>query len=100
NARTMDYPSKQYIYTTVPPIPLGTKYSDFPGGYSECWISGHVKRAIYATPNFPTLPLRPTGGKAYRLAKAGNKGFGMFATRLIRAGDLIIDERPLIVVPA
>ncbi|KAF9078723.1 hypothetical protein BDP27DRAFT_1412669 [Rhodocollybia butyracea] len=98
---TLKYGSNEYIYATLPPVPPGTKYSDFlGGGYSECWISDHIKRTIEATPNFPTLPLTPTGGKAYRIAKAGDKGLGMFATRLIRAGDLIIDERPLIVVPA
>ncbi|KAF9060721.1 hypothetical protein BDP27DRAFT_1183377, partial [Rhodocollybia butyracea] len=96
---TSKYGSNEYIYATVPPIPPGTKYSDFPGGYSGCWISRHVKRTIEATPNFPTPPLVPTGGKVYRIANAGEKGLGMFATRLIHAGDLIIDEWPLIVVP-
>ncbi|KAF9067119.1 hypothetical protein BDP27DRAFT_935587 [Rhodocollybia butyracea] len=99
DAGSSKYGSSEYLYATVPPVPPGTRYSDFPGGYSECWISRHVKHTIETTPNFPTPPLAPTGGKAYRIANAGEKGLGMFATRLIHVGDLIIDERPLIVVP-
>ncbi|KAF9062765.1 hypothetical protein BDP27DRAFT_274165 [Rhodocollybia butyracea] len=57
---------------------------------------------ILATPGFPKAPLLPTGGsKGYRIAPAGaNKGLGIFATRHIKAGELIIDERPLLVLPA
>lgn len=97
----LNYAPNLYIYTTVPPIEIGTRREDFPGGWAEAFVSGHVKRMIYNEPGFPRVPLTPTGGKkAYRISEAGQKGLGMFATRLIRAGDLILDERPMLFVPA
>lgn len=95
----MDYDPDMYILTTVPSVERGSRLEDVPGGWAEALVSGHVKRAIYSAPGFPRAPLSPTGGKAYRISEAGGKGLGMFATRLIRAGDLIIDERPMLFVP-
>ncbi|KAE9407352.1 SET domain-containing protein [Gymnopus androsaceus JB14] len=85
---TLEYDPNAYIYTCVPAV------------NTECLVSGHVKRMIYDTSAFPVLPLPPTRGKAYRIGEAGAKGLGMFSTRLIRAGDLIIDERPMTFSPA
>ncbi|KAJ3784050.1 hypothetical protein GGU10DRAFT_294936 [Lentinula aff. detonsa] len=99
DGNTMNYAPDAYIYTTVPPISMRDTLADVPGGWTECFVSGHVKRMIYSTPGFPRLPLRPTGGKAYRIINAGDKGLGMFATRLIRTGDVIADERPMLVGP-
>ena len=42
-------------------------------------------------------PLPPQGPHPFRIADAGKKGLGMFATRAIKAGELIIAERPLVV---
>ncbi|KIK59023.1 hypothetical protein GYMLUDRAFT_60283 [Collybiopsis luxurians FD-317 M1] len=95
--KTLNYSPDFYIFTAVPPVPLNAKLADVPGGWAECYISGHVKRVIYETPEFPRLPLSPPNGKSYRIGQAGDKGLGMFATRLIRAGELILDERPMLV---
>ncbi|KIK69294.1 hypothetical protein GYMLUDRAFT_152915 [Collybiopsis luxurians FD-317 M1] len=96
----MDYEASEYVYTKVPPVPVGSKLAEYPGGWTECFVSGHVKRQIYSTPGFPKIPVPPTGGSPpYRISPAGTKGLGMFATRLIRGGDVILDERPLLVVP-
>ena len=42
-------------------------------------------------------PLPPQGPHPFRIADAGKKGLGMFATRAIKAGELIIAERPLVI---
>ncbi|KAE9385523.1 hypothetical protein BT96DRAFT_1026571 [Gymnopus androsaceus JB14] len=68
--------------------------------HTECHISVHVKHFILSAPGFPRDPLPPTNPDAYQIIDAGGgKGLGMFATRDIRAGDLIVDERPMMVVP-
>ncbi|KIK59025.1 hypothetical protein GYMLUDRAFT_202001 [Collybiopsis luxurians FD-317 M1] len=99
NPKNLDHSPDSYIFTTVPPMATGVNLVDAPGGWTECCISGHVKRVIYETPGFPRVPLSPPNGKSYRIGKADGKGLGMFATRPIRAGDLILDERPLLVCP-
>ncbi|KAE9386381.1 hypothetical protein BT96DRAFT_1026255 [Gymnopus androsaceus JB14] len=63
-------------------------------------ISIHVKHFILSTPGFPRAPLPPTNPDAYQIVDAGGgKGLGMFAARDIRAVDLVVDERPMMVVP-
>lgn len=42
-------------------------------------------------------PLPPQGPRPFRISDAGKKGLGMFATRAIKAGELIIAERPLVI---
>ncbi|KAK0478839.1 hypothetical protein IW261DRAFT_1481148 [Armillaria novae-zelandiae] len=70
----------------------------FPGGWSQCLLSGYMKRRIETISNFPR-PLKETKDKAYVISSAPGKGLGMFAARKINMGDLIVDERPLMVVP-
>ncbi|KAK0463026.1 uncharacterized protein EV420DRAFT_1150872 [Desarmillaria tabescens] len=69
----------------------------FPGGWSQCLISGYLDRRLKHISGFPR-PLKETGEKVYRISSAPGKGLGMFATRKIQMGDLIADERPLMVV--
>ncbi|GAW08775.1 protein [Lentinula edodes] len=88
-----------FFFVTLPPVEKGATLADYPGGWTECCVSGDVKRVIENTSGFPSPPLQPLGGKPYRIADAGDKGLGVFATRMIRAGELIMDERPLIVTP-
>ncbi|KAJ3855331.1 hypothetical protein EV368DRAFT_62531 [Lentinula lateritia] len=88
-----------FFFVTLPPVEKGATLANYPGGWTECCISGDVKRVIENTPGFPSPPLQPLGGKPYRITDAGDKGLGVFATRMIRAGELIMDERPLIVTP-
>ncbi|KAF9062763.1 hypothetical protein BDP27DRAFT_1481567 [Rhodocollybia butyracea] len=87
-----------YAYATLP----NPKQTFSIGGQTECWITVHAMRIVLATPGFPIPPLLPRGGfKIHRIASpGGKKGLGMFPARHIKAGELIIDERPLLVVPA
>ncbi|KAG7447170.1 SET domain-containing protein [Guyanagaster necrorhizus] len=70
----------------------------FPGGWSQCLLSGYLKRRLEHISRFPR-PLKETEDKAYLISSAPGKGLGMFAARKIKMGDLIADERPLMVVP-
>ncbi len=69
-----------------------------PGGWSQCLLSGYLKRRLERISGFPR-PLKETKDKAYVISSAPGKGLGMFAARKIKMGDLIADERPLMVVP-
>ncbi|KAJ4000223.1 hypothetical protein F5050DRAFT_1804315 [Lentinula boryana] len=89
-----------FCYVTLPSVKSGAVLPDNLGNRTECCVSVHVKNLIEKTPGFPSPPLQPTGGKAYEIRDAGAKGLGVFATRLIRAGDIIMDDRPLIFSPS
>ncbi|SJL08482.1 uncharacterized protein ARMOST_11846 [Armillaria ostoyae] len=43
-------------------------------------------------------PIKETADKVYRISSSPGKGLGIFATRKIKMGNLIVDERPLMVV--
>ncbi|KAL1686709.1 hypothetical protein GGG16DRAFT_117637 [Schizophyllum commune] len=67
--------------------------------WTEAIVDGVTKTEIFTQPGFPRPVERPTI-PAHRIAPAGNgKGLGVFATRDIKPGELIIAERPLLVVP-
>ncbi|KAK0463025.1 uncharacterized protein EV420DRAFT_1639111 [Desarmillaria tabescens] len=70
----------------------------FAGGWSQCLLSGYLKRRLGSISGFPR-PLKETEDKAYNISSAPGKGLGMFASRKIKMGDLTADERPLMVVP-
>ncbi|KAE9409002.1 hypothetical protein BT96DRAFT_1095462 [Gymnopus androsaceus JB14] len=96
NASTMDYDPDMYILTTVPSVERGSRLEDVPGGWAEALVSGHRQAR-----NLQRTWFSSCSSFSYRTArltvsvKLEKKGLGMFATRLIRAGDLIIDERPM-----
>lgn len=92
-----DYPDEALILTHMPPQLLGTEWSDVPGGWTECFIRGSMKRAILATPGFPQDPVKPPRS-VYRLGPTPF-GVGMFATRDLSMGDHILSERPLMISP-
>ncbi len=69
-----------------------------PGGWSQCLLSGYLKRRLERISSFPRT-LKETKDKAYVISSAPGNGLGMFAARKIKMGDLIADERPLMVVP-
>lgn len=66
---------------------------------TECLVSGWVKRQIVETPGFPKSLAVPASGPVHRIAEVPGMGKGMFATRKLSAGDLILDERPLLMSP-
>ncbi|KAF7289377.1 Amine oxidase [Mycena indigotica] len=47
-------------------------------------------------PGYPQ-PLRTVSKPTFRVGEAGSKGLGLFAARALGQGELIIDERPLLI---
>ncbi|KAJ7503037.1 hypothetical protein B0H11DRAFT_1987551 [Mycena galericulata] len=72
---------------------------DFPDGWTECLLYPDTKSLILTTPGFPA-PLVQPSSCSYRLAPSPDKGQGLFCTRKLSAGDLILSERPLTITPA
>ncbi|KAF8994400.1 hypothetical protein BDQ17DRAFT_1527848 [Cyathus striatus] len=69
-------------------------------GTSECILYSRNKLHLSNIPNFPRSPTplnHPS--EAYQIRNTGSKGLGMFAKRPLKTGDLILVERPLIVIP-
>ncbi|KAJ7596254.1 hypothetical protein C8J56DRAFT_1043355 [Mycena floridula] len=100
-----------FITTTQPSQFLNATQESSPDGWAECYISGYVKRKLLETPGYPApiphLPTKPV----HRLTETPSRGLTMFATRFLitwsmlaaeklRAGDIILCERPIIVFPA
>ncbi|EMD40286.1 hypothetical protein CERSUDRAFT_121094 [Gelatoporia subvermispora B] len=64
-------------------------------GTTECIIYAGMRDAIFRTPGFPARvpwPRKP----AHTLENIAGVGWGMFATRDIKMGELIYAERPLL----
>jgi len=95
----LDYADEAWIASTQPARSMGT---DIPDGWSECFITGRAKRAIVSVPGFPeALPCPdPSRPKPYMITESPGKGVGMIATRDIEWGELIIAERPMLVIPS
>ncbi|KAI5894514.1 SET domain-containing protein [Schizophyllum commune H4-8] len=67
-------------------------------GATEAMLDIETRDALFARPGFPK-PLTRLLVPTYRIGPAGEKGLGMFATRRLRTGALIVNERPFIVQP-
>ena len=75
-------------------------YSADDGEPSLLMIAGNraeLEEAIPFAERALQKALPPQGPRPFRIADAGEKGLGMFATRAIKAGELIIAERPLVI---
>ena len=68
------------------------------GGATQCILYPGLKERILSQPGFPQPVPAPTS-PAHRLGPAPGAGIGMYATRAIAAGELILSERPLLVAP-
>ncbi|KAF8995773.1 hypothetical protein BDQ17DRAFT_1430162 [Cyathus striatus] len=68
-------------------------------GFAQCLVTGTLKEKILSDPGFPRAPPCAVNPPVYRISPAGSRGMGMFATHDIEVGDLIIAERPLVVIP-
>ncbi|KAI4521421.1 SET domain-containing protein [Schizophyllum commune Loenen D] len=90
--------SGQAIFTTIPACKRSHKDELLRDGTTEAMLDSATKRKLYAQPGFPR-PLTQPPSPAQRISPAGKKGLGMFATRALSAGDLILSERPLVVHP-
>ncbi|TRM58109.1 hypothetical protein BD626DRAFT_586365 [Schizophyllum amplum] len=100
-AKEVDHPDYQTVVTTIPILYQDiTMHSDAERRDSWCdaILDGATKRHIFSYPGFPQLVPRPPTA-VHRIGPAGAKGLGVFATRNIKEGDLILAERPLIMTP-
>ncbi|GJJ09918.1 hypothetical protein Clacol_004142 [Clathrus columnatus] len=95
---TLSQSKKGFVFTIVPPKNDGEKREDDPDGWSVCFVDGIAKGTILDTPGFPRPLLHPTR-PSYWVTTAQHMGLGVFAKRLIKMGEIILSERPLIVVP-
>ncbi|EDR10226.1 uncharacterized protein LACBIDRAFT_316886 [Laccaria bicolor S238N-H82] len=97
---TVDYSENMIVFTTLPPMNLDATLDDEPNNWTECILAGPVKRRILSTPGFPRSVEKTAGGKVnHRVRASPFGGLGVFATRPIRTGDLIVAERPLLISP-
>ncbi len=92
------HPDDQTIITSQPMPGESNTLATFPDGWAECMLTGYVKKQILATPGFPR-PIERTKEPMFRISQTPDRGLGMFATRGMKTGDLILDERPMIVAP-
>ncbi|KAF9002705.1 hypothetical protein BDQ17DRAFT_1425659 [Cyathus striatus] len=91
---TPDLPSNALICTRIPQSQNDTF------GASECILYSHTKQNIIKTPSCGRLPPSPDRSwAAYEIRSKGSvAGQGMFAKRALKVGDLILVERPLMMV--
>ncbi|KAL0959203.1 hypothetical protein HGRIS_014482 [Hohenbuehelia grisea] len=85
------------VITTQPYTAIGAKFADVPGGFTKCLLSGHARRLILRAPGFPRPPPQPKNGLPFRVMEIPGKGLGVVATQDLKAGDLILSERPILV---
>ncbi|PPQ68884.1 hypothetical protein CVT25_009007 [Psilocybe cyanescens] len=98
DALKTDYPENAVVVTTIPSI----IYRDppDPDGNSEWIVLGPTKQLVFKAPGYPRAVSKATGLPTYEVRLTQDMGFGMFATRDIKVGELIFAERPLLVMPA
>ena len=96
----LEYDAKTFVITTIPArdedlsVHTSTERSD---GWTEAIIDGNTKRAIFAPRTFPASISRPSS--IARCVELTDGGKGLFATRRLNQGELILAERPLVMVP-
>ncbi|KAJ7496866.1 hypothetical protein FB451DRAFT_1549892 [Mycena latifolia] len=78
---------------TLTTLPIGAE-EDEP--VSECLFFPGSKEVVMNFPGFPQ-PLIQPATPAFRMATTPGKGVGLFSTRALKFGDLILGERPLYV---
>ena len=83
------------LFTTIPARRFGV---DDPDGHSEWMVKEGTKDKVIHAPGYPQ-PVAKTPQINYIIKPTPDMGMGMFATRDIDLGDIILSERPLLVVP-
>ncbi|KDR71704.1 hypothetical protein GALMADRAFT_74705 [Galerina marginata CBS 339.88] len=91
------YDVQGIIFTTVPHRPSG--FPADPDGYTEWIVLSPTKHKVLEAPGYPQRVPKPAGPPAYAIRSAPNMGTGLFATKDIKCGELILAERPLLVSP-
>ncbi|KAJ7886625.1 hypothetical protein B0H14DRAFT_2498516 [Mycena olivaceomarginata] len=90
---------KLLLFTTQPPVTMTATLAEYPEGWTECLLHADVKALVVGTPGFPRSLAHPATLN-YRIGPSESKGQGMFSTRKLDAGDLVLVERPLTVSPS
>ncbi|KAF8800126.1 SET domain-containing protein [Phlegmacium glaucopus] len=91
-----DLPDNSISMTTIP-IPYMNQPDD-PDGYTQWLVKGNTKKKVLNTPGYPRpIPKPPKLNFIVKATPA--MGMGMFATRNISFGELILSERPLLIYP-
>ncbi|KAF7297891.1 SET domain-containing protein [Mycena chlorophos] len=71
---------------------------------AECSFLLGTKQIFVDTPGFPQplppVPSQTQTSPAYRVAPIPGKGVGLVATRALKQGEIILTERPLLIIPA
>jgi hypothetical protein len=96
-SKSDNYSDDDLILLTLPSQMTSAELANYPHSWTECILRGSTKRTILSTPGYPK-PLIEPPTPCYRIAPCEN-GLGMFATRDIFMGDLIVAERPLMLTP-
>ncbi|KAJ7668702.1 hypothetical protein DFH06DRAFT_1182330 [Mycena polygramma] len=78
------------LYTT---LPIG---ADEDEPVSECFFYPGTKEVFTSIPGFPRPMKHPTR-RTFRTVAMPGKGMGLVSARKLKAGDLILSERPLMV---
>lgn len=90
-----------YYVCTLPPLPQSLKtIEECSEGVTTCLLAPGVKEKILALPSFPqrlAVSIFQAMSKV-RIGPAPGAGLGMFALRNIALGEIIIDERPLLLI--
>ncbi|KAJ3768923.1 hypothetical protein FB446DRAFT_649562 [Lentinula raphanica] len=102
----LEYEPHELICTTQPAQLTNVARETNPDGWAECLITGLMKQQILQTPSFPQ-PLAQPARMKYRVGKETKSKApatqplpGLYAKSELSMGDLILSERPVLVVPA
>ncbi|KAF9018229.1 SET domain-containing protein [Hymenopellis radicata] len=79
------YSDRRCTMTTLPRTSLSL--AAYPDGWTECFIPPSMKKQILALP------------ETYRIVDIPGRGRGMIAACALKMGDLILDERALLIEP-
>lgn len=97
----LDYEPHELVCSTQPAKLNNATHETNPDGWSECLITGWVKRTILNTPSFPQPPPQP-GQIRHRVSETGTSTKplpGVYATETLELGDLVLSERPRLITP-
>ena len=86
---TLKYSEHTFTHVVVPP--------NSPDGTADCLIWGPEDKKLI--PKYPSPIRKPALVYEIRTSDDPNRGLGMFATRDLQVGDLILCERPLLLIP-
>ncbi|KAJ3980160.1 hypothetical protein F5890DRAFT_762014 [Lentinula detonsa] len=101
----LDYELHELICSTQPAQLTNATRETNPDGWTECLLTGLMKQTILETPLFPQ-PLSQPNHSRHRVGDASHKSTtlkplpGLYATQELDMGDLILSERPILIVPA